>query len=87
MIEVWECTLKQDKDFQEFKKVWPREVVEPLNPRDTFYGGCTNATKLLHEFKENECGRYVDFCSLYPSVQYYKNYPMGHPDKIFNPVK
>ena len=36
---------------------------------------------------EDECCRYVDFCSLYPSVQYYKNYPVGHPDKIFNPVK
>ena len=87
MIEVWECTLKQDKDFQKFKKVWPREAVEPLNPRDAFYGGRTNATKLLYEFKEDECSRYVDFCSLYPSVQYYKNYPVGHPDKIFNPVK
>ena len=79
--------LAKDKDFQKFKKGWTREIIEPLNPRDAFYGGRTNATKLLYEFKEDECGRYVDFCSLYPSVQYYKNYPLGHPDKIFNPVK
>ena len=40
-----------------------------------------------NNFKENECGRYVDFCSLYPTVQYYQKYPIGHPTKIFNPEK
>ena len=50
-------------------------------------GGRTNATKLLYKLKENECGRYVDFCSLYPTVQYYQKYPVGHPTKIFNPEK
>ena len=52
-------TLNDLKDFDQ-------EIVEPLNPRDSFYGGRTNATKLLYKFKENECGRYIDFCSLYP---------------------
>ena len=62
-----------------------KEIVESLNPRDAFYGGQTNATKLLNDFKENECDRYVDFCLFYPTVQYYKKYPVGHPTKIFNP--
>ena len=88
LIEVWECALSKDKDFQKFKKsTWKREFIEPLNPRDAFYGGRTNATKLLYEFKKGECGRYVDFCSLYPTVMFYDYYPVGHPDKIFNPEK
>ena len=65
LIEVWECMLAKDKDFQKFKNSeWDRKFVEPLNPRDAFCGGCTNATKLLYQSKENECGRYVDFLQL-----------------------
>ena len=62
-------------------------MVDPINPRDAFHGGRTNTTKLLYNFKENECGLYIDFCSLYPTVQHYKKYPIGHPTKIFNPEK
>ena len=83
-----ECKLKNDEGFQKYyKKEWNREVVAPLNPRDAFYGGRTNATKLLYKFKKGECGKYVDFCSLYPTVQYYKKYPVGHPEKIISPEK
>ena len=88
-VSVYECQLNKDKNFQKFVKDFnkEKEIVEPLNPRDSFYGGRTNATKLLYNFKENECGRYVDFCSLYPTVQYYKKYPIGHPAKIHTPKK
>ena len=68
-VSIYECQLKNNKDFQKFTKNYNKEIVDPLNPRDAFYGGRTNATKLLYNFKENECGRYVDFCSLYPTVQ------------------
>ena len=84
-VSIYECQLYKNKEFQQFAKNFTQEEVEPLNPRDSFYGGRTNATKLLYNFKGNECGRYVDFCSLYPTVQYYKNYPIGHPVKIHNP--
>ena len=84
-VSTYECQLSKNKDFQKFAKTFDQEIVEPLNPRDSFYGGRTNATKLLHKFKENECGRYVDFCSLYPTVQYYQKYPISHPIKIRNP--
>ena len=68
LIEIWECKLKNDNNFQKYYKTeWNREVVEALNPRDVFYGGRTNATKLLYKLKEAECGKYVDFCSLYPT--------------------
>ena len=86
-VSTYECQLNKNKEFQKFAKYFTQEIVEPLNPRDAFYGGRTNATKLLYNFKENECGRYVDFCSLYPTVQYYQKYPTGHPTKIFNSEK
>lgn len=73
---IYECQLKNNKDYQKFIKKYKREVTEPLNPRDAFLGGRTNATKLLYDFKANECGRYADFCSLYPTVQFYKKYPI-----------
>ena len=86
-VSTYECQLGKNKDFRKFAKNFTQEIVEPLNPRDAFYGGRTNATKQLYNFKDNDCGRYVDFCSQYPTVQYYKNYPIGHPNKIFNPEK
>lgn len=85
LIEVWECELAKDKEFQKFFKTWDREIITPLNPRDAFFGGRTNITKLTYDFKEGEKGRYVDFVSLYPTVQFFKDYPIGHPTKIFNP--
>ena len=86
-VSTYECQLAKNKDFRKFAKNFTQEVVEPLNPRDAFYGGRTNATKLLYNFKDNECGRYNDFCSLYPTVQYYQKYRICHPTKIFNPEK
>ena len=86
-VSTYECQLAKNKDFQKFAKNFTQELAEPLNPRDAFYGRRTNATKLLYNFKDNEHGRYIDFCSLYPTVQYYQKYPIGHPTKIFNPEK
>ena len=86
-VSTYECQLAKNKDFRKFAEKFTLEVVEPLYPRDAFYGGRTNATKLLYNFKEHECGRYIDFCSLYPTVQFYQKYPIGHPIKIFNPEK
>ena len=56
-VTTYVCQLAENKDFQKFAKNFIQEVVEPLNPRNAFYGGKTNGTKLLYNFKENECGR------------------------------
>ena len=90
LVEVYECELKENKSFQNFFKTWKEnekenECVEPLNPRDAFFGGRTNVTKLTYDFKEGEKGKYVDFVSLYPTVQFYMDYPVGHPEKILLP--
>ena len=50
-VSTYECQLAKNKDFHKFAKNFTREVVEPLNPREAFYGGRTNATKLLYNFK------------------------------------
>ena len=86
LVEVYECELKKDKDFMKFLKTWDREIVGRLNPRDAFFRGRTNVTKLTFDFKKREKGRYVDFVSLYPTVQYYERYPIKHQTIIMEPT-
>ena len=50
-VSTYEGQLTKNKDFQKFAKNFTQEIVEPLNPRDAFYGGRTNATKLLYNLK------------------------------------
>jgi len=53
------------------------KLVAPLEPRDAFYGGRTNAVKLYHQCKEGERIRYIDVCSLYPRVCKTGEFPLG----------
>jgi hypothetical protein len=85
LIEIWECEFKEKKEVKAFMKTWKRKVITPLNPRDSFYGGRTNATKLLYNCRKSHKLRYIDVCSLYPTVQFYDYYPIKHPNKIINP--
>ena len=84
LIEIWEC--EWDKMFSENIEVKNSlqnvEIREPINPRDALFGGRTNGVRLHYVCKENEKIKYVDFTSLYPSVQKYGEYPVGHPDII-----
>ena len=63
----------EDKKFG----CYTHELIAKIRP--AFFGGRTNATKLLYHFKEGEEGRYADITSLYPTVQFYDKYPTGHP--------
>jgi hypothetical protein len=85
IVEIWECEYNNDVEILNFKKVWNREVIEPLDPRDALHGGRTEPTKLLYICPKNHKLRYIDVCSLYPTVMFYDYYPVGHPIKIFNP--
>jgi len=58
------------------------KFVAPLNPREALFGGRTKVFKL---FDENANIGYGDVVSLYPTVMYHDNYPVGHPTKIFHP--
>ena len=84
--EMWGCEFRNMlKDHPELKRYTDNHPIcnkEPLNPRDAFYGGRTNATKLFHEVGESERIQYVDVCSLYPYCCKVKKFPIGHP-KIY----
>ena len=56
VVQKWECELKKElKEDEEMKQFFDEyEIVDPLQPRDAFYGGRTNATKLFHECQGNE---------------------------------
>jgi hypothetical protein len=54
------------------------ELKPPLNPRDALSGGRTNAIALYYKGVSD----YVDFTSLYPYVQKYGIFPIGHPQVI-----
>ena len=56
VIQMWECKLvKERENDEEMKRYFEEyELVDPLQPRDAFYGGRTNAAKLLHECQGDE---------------------------------
>ena len=54
--QKWGCELKKEmEEDEEMKQFFDQyEIIDPLQPRDAFYGGRTNATKLFHECQGNE---------------------------------
>ena len=85
VVEKWECAFREDiahnHDLETFYNSY--KVHESLKPRDAFFGGRTNGTKLFYQSSETEKIRYVDFTSLYPWVCKYAEFPVGHPDLYF----
>nr|XP_015834829.1 PREDICTED: probable DNA polymerase [Tribolium castaneum] len=84
---IWECTFRNDikdnPDLNRFVNEHNLESFTPLNPRDCFFGGRTNVCKLYYKCKDNEKIKYYDVCSLYPFINKYGKYPIGHPKKIY----
>ena len=84
VITIWECEyhdmLKNDAHMKQY--VNGLDIQSRLNPRDSFFGGRTNAAKLYHKVSGDEKIKYVDFTSLYPFVNKYSSYPVGHPEVI-----
>ena len=89
VIQKWSCEfLKELEDNPEMAAfVQSLNIQDPINLRDCYFGGRTNALTLHKEFSNNEKGNYFDFTSLYPSVMKYKKYPIGHPVRIINKFK
>ena len=84
---IWECEfralLKNDKNLADFADQC--DIIPRLDPRDSFFGGRTNAIKLYHEAKEGKKIGYVDVCSLYPMVLKNDVFPVGIPEVIVDP--
>ena len=58
------------------------KVLTPLQPRDAFYGGRTEAFTLFKEASMEEEINYYDVTSLYPFINKTGKIPLGHPDII-----
>ncbi|VDI57155.1 Hypothetical predicted protein [Mytilus galloprovincialis] len=56
--------------------------VTPLEPRNAFSGGRTEAFKLYHEAKDGEQIKYYDVTSLYPFINKTGKVVLGHPTII-----
>lgn len=80
---MWECqfTLQivQNQALKRFLEDADDVDQDILNPRDAFFGGRTNCTKLYCEAQEGEKIRYLDVCSLYPWACKTGKFPLGHP--------
>jgi hypothetical protein len=80
----WECDFKQElKQNDEMKDyIQTLELVSPLEPRDAFFGGRTEAFNLFEEANADKQIKYYDVTSLYPWVNKTGKIPMGHPQII-----
>lgn len=87
VIEMWGCQWKKEKESNEECRNFTNqlEFTTPLNPRDGFFGGRTNAYTLYYKCKPGEKIKYDDFTSLYPFVNKTKRYPIKHPQIIVEP--
>ena len=89
VVEQWECDfdlqIKHNPQLSAYLN--SLDVVEPLKPRDAFFGGRTGATSLYSKVdrSKGEEIRYVDVTSEYPWTNKYGTYPVGHPTIITNP--
>lgn len=88
VYEMWECEWNQMKNNNPQVKqfVDKLDIVTPLNPRETFFGGRTNAIKLHHRIEGDEQICYNGMTSLYPCANLECKYPVGHPEFIDQPV-
>jgi len=84
ILTMWSCQFVKDcKNDEELKNfVSSLNIQDPLNVRDAYFGGRTNALVLHKVFKNGEVGYYLDYTSLYPDVLKYKRFPVGHPKRI-----
>ena len=84
---IWECEWKTLKQKEPLVKAFVEclKWVDPLQPREAFFGGRTGAVALHKKADPGEKILYVDVTSLYPWVNKTCPYPLGHPDILFNP--
>lgn len=75
----WKAQMAADPDTYKRLNEDPIVVIGYLRSRDAFFGGRTNATKLMYKVKPGEIIRLVDFKSLYPTVNKWMQYPAKHP--------
>ncbi|XP_065436103.1 uncharacterized protein LOC135979895 isoform X1 [Chrysemys picta bellii] len=78
----WEVMKETDRELADFLN--RARLPQPLVPRDALFGGRTNAIRLYYKPNPGEEIHYYDFSSLYPFVNKTKEYPLGHPDIVYD---
>ena len=88
VIEKWECDFRKELSRNSELKTIVKKMswVTPLEPREAFYGGRTGMAACLYKADNDEQISYVDFTSLYPTINKYGTYPIGHPKIMVNPT-
>ena len=78
---IWECDFDKDVANDPNLKAFTEglEISTPLEPRDAFYGGRTEAFTLYKEAQDGENIQYYDVTSLYPYINKTGKVPLGHP--------
>ena len=88
VITEWECNfrrkLSNDPELQ--GRIKNLEWSGPLNPKDALFGGHTGLSCCYYKTGQNERIDYIDYTSLYPWVNKYGTYPLGHPKILKNPT-
>ena len=84
---MWECEYNKQKTTHAALSMFVQSyfTVSPLETQDAFFGGRTEAITLYAKAEEGEHISYIDFCSLYPSINKYGIYPTGAPQIIYQP--
>ena len=83
-LAMWECEWGQKvEDTPEIQNFLDTlDIQDRLNPKDSFFGGRTDGNYMYYHAAPDETIEYVDFTSLYPTVQKLDPYPVGHPEII-----
>ena len=88
VIVEWECDFKRQlaKDPELQAMVNGLEWTGPLDPKDALFGGRTGLSACYYKSVPGERIDYIDYTSLYPYVNKYGTYPLGHPTILRNPI-
>ena len=83
VLSKWSCEFAEERKKPKVRDFLNTiNIQDPINLRDRYFGGRTNALVLHKKFPEGEKGKYVDFTSLYPDILKYRRFPVGHPERI-----
>jgi hypothetical protein len=83
----WKEMVKESPEIKKFIEDKFGMIAQKLQPRKGFFGGRTNLVALWYIAKVNERIRHFDFCSLYPFVCCYRDYPIGEPKIMRHDLK
>ena len=88
VLSKWSCEFAEEKKKPKIRDFLDSlNIQDPINLRDCYFGGRTNALVLHRKFDEEEKGKYVNFTSLYPDILKYRRFPLGHPERITRDFK